>query len=311
MKDGRTEELGKSEQFKNLPQGFGIEWTSRRAFQIDGYRFNLPTSWGHFDINVPAEKNYADNVFFFGKSISIMQNYFALFREYTPKNVVELGIFRGGSVAFLQLVAKPERLLALDISPDRQEFLDRFILHEGLAENVRAEYGVDQADSEKVSSLTREFMGEGRCLDFVVDDASHLLSPTRSSFETLFPLLRPGRSYVIEDLSAAQNIVSAALDAKQEMTESRRQLANTMLDFSLQADNKPLHLMAVEAMLASFVAPGIVHKVIVDRDWLRIVRGREDIDPAKPFDLRAVADDHFGLLDSTPNKELQRYLSAR
>lgn len=311
MKDGGKEEAGTSEKFKHLPHGFGIEWTSRRAFQIDGYRFNLPTSWGHFDINVPAEENYADNAFFFGKSVSVIQKYFALFREQLPTNIVELGIFRGGSVAFLQLVAKPERLLALDINPDRQEFLDRFILHKGLAENVRAEYGVDQADSEKVSRLTREFIGEGRCLDFVVDDASHLLSPTRSSFETLFPLLRPGGSYVIEDFSAAQIIVSGALDATQGLTESRRQLASKILEFTLQADNKPLHLIAVEAMLASFVAPGIVHKVIVDRDWLRIVRGREDIDPARKFDLRAVAVDHFGLLESTPNNELQRYLSVR
>lgn len=36
-----------------------------------------------------------------------------------------------------------------------------------------------------------------------------------------------------------------------------------------------------------------------------------DIDPSRPFDLRAVADDHFGLLDSTPSKELQRYLSVK
>ena len=33
----------------------------------------------------------------------------------------------------------------------------------------------------------------------VVDDASHLYEPTKKSFETLFPLLRPGGLYIIED----------------------------------------------------------------------------------------------------------------
>ena len=36
-------------------------------------------------------------------------------------------------------------------------------------------------------------------LDLVVDDASHLYGPTKASFEILFPLLRPGGLYLIED----------------------------------------------------------------------------------------------------------------
>jgi hypothetical protein len=33
----------------------------------------------------------------------------------------------------------------------------------------------------------------------VIDDASHIYEPTRASFETLFPYLRPGGLYIIED----------------------------------------------------------------------------------------------------------------
>jgi hypothetical protein len=32
-----------------------------------------------------------------------------------------------------------------------------------------------------------------------LDDASHIYEPTLSSFQTLFPLLRPGGLYIIED----------------------------------------------------------------------------------------------------------------
>ena len=36
-------------------------------------------------------------------------------------------------------------------------------------------------------------------MDLIFDDASHLYEPTRSSFETLFPLLPEGGLYIIED----------------------------------------------------------------------------------------------------------------
>ena len=37
--------------------------------------------------------------------------------------------------------------------------------------------------------------------DLIIDDASHLYSETKTSFETLFPQLRPGGLYIIEDWS--------------------------------------------------------------------------------------------------------------
>ncbi len=38
-------------------------------------------------------------------------------------------------------------------------------------------------------------------LDLVIDDASHMYEQTKRSFEILFPLLRPGGLYIIEDWS--------------------------------------------------------------------------------------------------------------
>jgi hypothetical protein len=42
-------------------------------------------------------------------------------------------------------------------------------------------------------------------LDFVIDDASHTYEHTRRSFEILFPLLRPGGLYLIEDWAWAHS----------------------------------------------------------------------------------------------------------
>ena len=40
-------------------------------------------------------------------------------------------------------------------------------------------------------------------IDLVVDDASHLYEQTKATFAMLFPLVRPGGNYVIEDWSWA------------------------------------------------------------------------------------------------------------
>src|ERR1700681_4800024 len=44
--------------------------------------------------------------------------------------------------------------------------------------------------------VDRDLGGE---VDLVINDGSHLLAPTRASFEALFPLLPPGGLYIIED----------------------------------------------------------------------------------------------------------------
>jgi len=57
----------------------------------------------------------------------------------------------------------------------------------------------DQSDGEFLTSLA-ERIGP---LDIVIDDASHLSSDVITSFVTLFPHVRPGGLYVIEDLQTS------------------------------------------------------------------------------------------------------------
>ena len=61
----------------------------------------------------------------------------------------------------------------------------------------RTHWRTDQRDRDKLEAIVAaEFDGP---LDLVLDDASHLFVPTRTSFELLFPRLAPGGLYVIED----------------------------------------------------------------------------------------------------------------
>ncbi len=66
-----------------------------------------------------------------------------------------------------------------------------------IKERLKPFWAVDQQDSARLREIWQtEFRAP---LDLVIDDASHLYGPTKTSFETLFPLLRPGGLYIIED----------------------------------------------------------------------------------------------------------------
>src|SRR5207237_6125856 len=70
-----------------------------------------------------------------------------------------------------------------------------------LEDRIKTYWETSQADPGKLKQIVgTDFSGP---LDLVIDDASHLYKFTKSSFETLFPLIRPGGLYIIEDWSWA------------------------------------------------------------------------------------------------------------
>ena len=132
--------------------------------------------------------------------------------RFKGENFVELGIASGGSAALTALVAPPRKLVAVDLKANRVEALDELIAERGLRERVLLHYGVDQADRERLASILDDEFGD-EPLGLVIDDASHRLEETRASFETLFPRLRPGGLFVIEDWNAEHLLGRAIADA--------------------------------------------------------------------------------------------------
>ena len=57
---------------------------------------------------------------------------------------------------------------------------------------------VDQSDRGHLAKIADEAFGDAP-LDLVVDDCSHQYEATRASFNELFPRLRAGGLYTIED----------------------------------------------------------------------------------------------------------------
>ena len=131
------------------------------------------------------------------KPASWFEYYAGIIRERGIRNVVELGIFEGGSVIALALLFDELRIAAFDLrQPDAPvlDLLDRL----KIADRVKLFYGVYQDDRKLVEKAVFDVFG-GAPIDMVVDDASHQYAPTRASFEMLFPLLRYAGVYIIED----------------------------------------------------------------------------------------------------------------
>ena len=194
----KTQELQDPVKFENFESSDKVSntipiWIDDERCIIDGVEFVLST-----DIDTLHSSQSTQDKFLLGKHRLMVSDIFALRDREDIKRIVDIGIFKGGSMALYALVFAPEKLVGIEYSTTPQESLERFVSHRGLRERVRSYYGTNQADGERIREIIKsEFPDE--TLDLVVDDASHFYTETRASFEMLFPLLRPGGIYIIED----------------------------------------------------------------------------------------------------------------
>jgi SAM-dependent methyltransferase len=161
-------------------------------------RFRIGEIEFHCSCDERASVRSMPGRFYIRKDRGLVEDYVAVLEGFQGGNIVELGIAEGGSVALTALVAVPRKLVGLELDENRVRALDELIEERGLVDRVRPYYGVDQADRARLRAIIDDEFADGQ-LDLVVDDASHRLAQTRASFETLFPRLRPGGLFLIED----------------------------------------------------------------------------------------------------------------
>ena len=162
---------------------------------------------------------------------------------FRPQHVFELGIFGGGSVALWYEVFRPRKHVAIDVA-DREDTQAFTRWRQGREDRVSTYWRVDQADQAGLRRIaSAEFSGQ---LDLVVDDCSHLYAPTKASFEALFPLLRPGGLYVIEDWAWAY------LAEIREAFSGKRPLTDLVVHL-VEATGTPSRVIASVAVYSRFV----------------------------------------------------------
>jgi predicted O-methyltransferase YrrM len=230
------------------------------------------------------------------KRRALVEEYVALCDMTHPRRIIELGVYKGGSTVLLNELADPEKLVAIDVAPGPVPLLAGYIDERGLGTVVRPYFGVDQSDRAQLSAIVRdEFPGEAP--DLVIDDASHLYAQTRASFETLFPLIRPGGLFILEDWRWQHKLAQAATTAPRLSERARIAIARRMVDLAEGRAEKevPLSRLVLELVLVRASSGDAISDVVVGDHWTSVHRGDAPLDGER-FRIDDFIHDHFDLL---------------
>jgi hypothetical protein len=197
------------------------------------------------------------------KSRSAVESYEHLVKELKPRTILEIGTWQGASLALLTDLAEPRRAVGVDLRPKPSAALTDFISRRSLAEVVHVYNQVDQGDVQRLDDIVRTEFDEP--LDLIIDDASHRLDATRATFSILFPRLRPGGKYVIEDWSWAHTPLPVLVE------------------------ETPLSVLSLELVLAAASWPDAIAAVDITSDWTTVTRGHVAL--PSPFDFRIGLDE--------------------
>ena len=226
-----------------------LDWSSDEEFTLDGVSyFSVPI--------ITREKNVAPSVgqMFLIKTRPQIDHYVALIEASQPRFILELGIYQGGSTTLLAQLAKPEKLVAIELR-DSCRPLDEFIRAHSMEDVIVPCYGMNQSDVVALDTIVqREF--DGQPIDLIIDDASHLYAETKASFNRLFPHLRPGGLYVIEDWAWSSH----------------------PLPLHLQGTT-PLSLLITELVFASACLPRCIAEITIDAHMAIVRRCTRNMNP--------------------------------
>lgn len=136
----------------------------------------------YFDAFDEAKKGFA-------KPAHYLEKYREYLSPFAEKEIalLELGIFEGESLDFFSKVLPRAHIFGIDLRKCDREFASG---------NVRTYQGSQEDPILIHRILTDNDLGQ---FDIVIDDCSHMGSLTLNSFNLLFPFLKPGGLYVVED----------------------------------------------------------------------------------------------------------------
>jgi hypothetical protein len=114
-----------------------------------------------------------------------MPDYDNLVSSIGPDAVVcEVGVLRGESLFMWQKLIPQGQIIGVDRDPAAK-------WPEGTCKILA------EQDDPELAGKVSEFAPDG--CDMIVDDASHIAHLTAATFKTLWPLVKPGGYYVVED----------------------------------------------------------------------------------------------------------------
>jgi SAM-dependent methyltransferase len=162
-----------------------------------------------------------------GKKITKWTHYFWVYEKHFAHlrdkefKMLEIGVLNGGSLEMWRNYFPKAKIVGIDINPDCRN-------HEQTDKNIFVRIG-DQSNEKFLQDLIDEF-GE---FDLILDDGSHHVDHVNRTFQYLYPKLKDGGIYFIEDTHAAYwSSHGGSINAP----ESINNVAKDMID-SINADH--------------------------------------------------------------------------
>jgi predicted O-methyltransferase YrrM len=151
----------------------------------------------HIDVDGASDRfAQSGGEFYMAKSPVYLDSYAALLEGRRVRSILEVGVFRGGSMVYFDRVYRPDLVVGVDWHADPLPRLREYIASQAFSE-MHLHQGVHQASRADMEWVIDRHFKDG--VDLVVDDASHWYEETKATFEIVFPHVRPGGVYVVED----------------------------------------------------------------------------------------------------------------
>jgi len=207
-----------------------------------------------------------DEVIYVHKDPAFVARLDAVLTRVQPRRIIEIGVLDGGSTIYWQSQYDLERLVAFERAPEAP-CLTRYLQRNNLTDRVRVHFDLSQDDGPRLRAALAADIGDD-FVDAIIDDASHQYAETKATIEALFPFLRPGGVYIIEDWAWGHNH-----KWPQEMW----------------ADSPLMSPLISELILICGHASGVIDKIEIDRNFAALWRGLTNLPRDGSFKLS----DHY------------------
>lgn len=114
----------------------------------------------------------------------------------TTKTLLEIGVGKGGSLRMWEEYFPYATIYGVDVLPVYKS-----------RRRIKFRHG-SQRDSKFLKSISEEV----GCWDIIIDDGSHIFEDQKISYETLWPYLKSGGFYAIEDVMTRHSRSMPCLD---------------------------------------------------------------------------------------------------
>lgn len=158
---------------------------------------------------------------------SMIHNYTRVYEKYFESKryqalkILEIGFYRGNSARMWHEYFPNAQLYFIDIDSYCYQCMH------GLSARAHL-YMKDQANERQLRSFLQEVGGD---FDIIIDDGGHTMRQQQISFIQLFPALKKGGMYIIEDLHTSYDAPKNAGFTREEFKQFRNEEKITTVDF--------------------------------------------------------------------------------